>query len=136
MMADGLCSNKRRWLWVPAFAGTTERWRSLISGSHFPNTTSLRLGSSRLACGEARSFLSLPLSGEGRPQRSGGRGGGDVRMRSSDRPPPDRPSAGHPPHKWGRDEDRRCGCSVQNIVARKWHTHLRDLAAHAREFCL
>src|SRR5436190_21896177 len=30
-----------------------------------------------------------PFSGEGRPQRSGGRGGGDVRMCSAGRPPPD-----------------------------------------------
>src|SRR5205085_9600526 len=29
-----------------------------------------------------------PVSGEGRPERSGGRGGGDVTMRFTDRPPP------------------------------------------------
>src|SRR5437868_11939870 len=57
-----------------------------------------------------------PFSGEGRPQRSGGRGGGDVRTCSAERPPPDRPSAGHPPHKWGRDEDADVIASASEAI--------------------
>jgi hypothetical protein len=71
-----------------------------------------------------RSSLLLipPSSGEGRPQRSGGRGGGNVRMRSLGQAPTRhivslRSRCATLPTR-GRDEDPRCGCSVQNDIAR------------------
>ena len=39
-VANGFCSNRRRWLWVPAFAGTTSGWRPIpsrrVGGVRFP----------------------------------------------------------------------------------------------------
>src|SRR5436305_8198183 len=67
----------------------------------------------KLTVGSELAFLvPPPFSGEGRPQRGGGRGGGDVRMRLADRPPPDtsyRCAHDVPPspRRRGRDEDPR-----------------------------
>jgi hypothetical protein len=33
-VADAFCCNKRRWLWVPAFAGTTHRRRNDVKSRH------------------------------------------------------------------------------------------------------
>jgi hypothetical protein len=51
-MADGFAFDKRQWLWVPAFAGTTHnmvRWQIRISNSHDDSVAgpSLRANGSR-----------------------------------------------------------------------------------------
>jgi hypothetical protein len=113
-------------------AMTNERFTSAFS----PRTQLVRslpfVGSRR-----AELFLvpppALAVGRVGRSEAEAGVGG-DSTIRSAKAAPTRRivrcaHTMRHPPHKSGRDEDRRCVFSVRNDVTRKQHTHLRLLAA-------
>src|SRR6267142_3301457 len=41
--AETFCPNERRWLWVPAFAGTTKEYRPRIRATRWPAMTDISI---------------------------------------------------------------------------------------------